>query len=200
MVPGRLPDALKAFAEREFAGERLVWAARPDVRIAALCSFAIYLFAIPWTTFSAAWISVPLGTLYEYYSADDVGAPKEAPIMMMWAFAIFGTPFVAIGIAMLAAPFRVFQRGSRTLYVLTDRRIAILVGERQVSVTSITPGEIHGLKRKEGPDGRGTLILSLGYVRDSEGDRVAKASHLGVIDDVREVERLVRELKEREPD
>jgi hypothetical protein len=41
MFDSALPAGLKAFAEREFMGEKLIWAARPDKRIAALISCAI---------------------------------------------------------------------------------------------------------------------------------------------------------------
>jgi hypothetical protein len=188
------PD-LKAFAEREFLGERLIWADRPDKRIAALIAGAIWLFAVPWTAFSLAWTSVPVAALYEHYSGETIGAPKGAPIAMMWVMALWGTPFVAIGLGMLAVPFRVLWKGRRTLYVLTDRRLAMLEGGKSVAVTSITPQEIQGVSRKEGPDGRGTLIVDQGFTRDSEGDRVPKRSEFGVIADVRRVEGMVLELK-----
>ncbi len=148
-----LSPELKAFAEREFLGEQLVWADRPDRRIHALISAAIWLFAIPWTIFALFWMSVPTGALYEYYSGETIGAPKGAPITMMWIMALWGTPFVAIGIGMLVTPFRVLWKGHRTLYVLTNRRLAVLEGSKRVSITSIGPQEITGLSRKEGPDG-----------------------------------------------
>ncbi len=194
-----LSPELKAFAEREFLGERLVWADRPDRRIHALISAAIWLFGIPWTIFALFWMSVPTGALYEHYSGENIGAPKGAPITMMWIMALWGTPFVAIGIGMLATPFRVLWKGNRTLYVLTNKRLAVLEGGRTVSITSISPQEITGLHRKEGPDGRGTLIVDQGFTVDSDGDRVAKKSELGVIADVRRVEGLVQALKEGGP-
>jgi hypothetical protein len=192
-----LPDSLKRFAEREFLGERLVWAAQPDIRRAFLLSFLIYLFAIPWTAFSLFWMSVPLGALYEFYSGESIGAPKGAPILMMWVFAIFGTPFLLIGFGMLLAPFYGLWKGRSTLYVLTDKRLATLEGGREVKVVSIEPSQIGSLTRKEKADGRGTLVISHGYERDSDGDRIERKTELGVIDDVRRVEQLVRALRER---
>ncbi len=191
-----LSPELKAFAEREFLGERLVWADRPDRRIHALISAGIWLFGIPWTIFALSWTGVPVAALYEHYSGESIGAPKGAPITMMWVMALWGTPFIAVGIGMLATPFKVLWKGHRTLYVLTNRRLAVLEGGKNIIVTSIKPQEITGLSRKEGPDGRGTLIVDQGFTVDSDGDRVPKRSEFGVIGDVRRVETLVQQLKE----
>lgn len=191
-----LPAHLKAFAEREFLGERLVWAAQPDRRKAVLMSFGIWAFAIPWTAFALFWISVPAGTLLESYTGIWVGAPKGAPTAVMWVFALFGVPFVLVGFGMLLAPLHVFLKGRSTLYVLTNRRLAVLEGRRSVSVISIFPGEISGLTRKEGPDGRGTLVVDQGFEKDSDGDKVRRQTELGVISDVRNIEALVRRLKD----
>jgi hypothetical protein len=196
MLDPALPDALKAFAQREFMSERLVWAARPDRRIHALLSFGIWIFAVPWTAFALFWISVPVGALYETYAGVSIGAPKGAPTAMMWVFALFGTPFVLIGFGMLAAPFAAIWKGWRTLYVLTDRRLAVLEGGRRVTVVSVLPGEISGFTRREGPDGRGTLTVHRGFEKDSDGDRRALTTELGVIDGVRRVEELLRGFKE----
>jgi hypothetical protein len=187
-----LPASVKAFAAREFAGEKLLWAARPDVRIFVLLSFAIWIIAIPWTAFSIFWISVPAAAFYEAYAGVNIGAPKGAPSLMMWAFALWGVPFVLIGFGMLLAPFFKLRKGRRTLYVLTHKRLAVIEGGSRVNIISILPGEISGLSRKEGPDGRGTLTVALGFEKDSDGDRVPKQALFGVIEDVRKVEDMVR--------
>ncbi len=195
MFDAAIPPELKAFAEREFIGEKLVWAARPDVKIAVFISFGIWLFAVPWTAFSLFWISIPAAALYEGYTGADIGAPKGAPSLAMWAFALWGVPFVLVGFAMLLAPLWTLKRGTKTLYVLTGKRLAVLEGSRKITITSILPGEISGLSRKEGPDGRGTLIVLQGFEKDSDGDRISKKTELGVITDVRRVEELVRGLQ-----
>jgi hypothetical protein len=195
MFDAGLPPALKAFAEREFLGERMLWAARPDRRVAALLSFGIWLIAVPWTAFALFWIALPMSALYETYTGINIGAPKGTPTLIIWIFAIFGVPFVLVGLGMLLAPFAAIRKGWRTLYVLTTKRLAVLEGGRTVSVVSIRPDEISGLSRKEGPDGRGTLIVHQGFERDSDGDRVEKKVELGVINEVRKVEGLVAALK-----
>jgi hypothetical protein len=195
MFDPQLPPSLKSFAEREFLGERMLWAARPDKRIAGLLSFGIWLFAIPWTAFALFWTAFPMSALFEMYTGVNIGAPKGTPPIIMWVFAIFGVPFVLVGIGMLLAPFAAIRSGWRTLYVLTNKRLAVLEGGRTVHVVNIRPDEISGLSRKEGPDGRGTLTVHQGFERDSDGDKVEKKTELGVIADVRKVEEMVAALK-----
>jgi hypothetical protein len=197
MFDQSMPDPHKVFAEREFFGEKIVWVARPDVKIAFLMSFAVWLFAIPWTAFSLIWTSVPVAALLETYAGLNLGAPKGAPALAMWTFALWGVPFVLVGFEMLLVPAMVLMKGARTLYVLTNGRLAILNGGRNVEIVSIGPQEIVSLSRKEKPDGRGTLILHLGFERDSDGDLLEKKIELGVINEVRRVEQLVLDLKNK---
>jgi hypothetical protein len=195
MFDSVLPAGLKSFAEREFAGEQLIWAARPDRRIYALMSFGIWFIAVPWTAFALFWLAFPLSALYEVYAGVNIGAPKGTPLGIVWVFAIFGIPFVLMGIGMMLIPVATLRKSWRTLYVLTNERLAVLEGGRTVEVTTIKPTDITGLLRKEGPDGRGTLIIEMGYEKDSDGDRVRKKAELGVIDGVRQVEAMVSALK-----
>jgi hypothetical protein len=196
MFDPTLPTALKAFAEREVLGERLLWAGRPDRRIHALTSFGIWIFAIPWTLFSGVFAAVPIAMLYESYSGVSIGAPKGTPPFIMWFFLVFSIPFIAIGIGMLLAPFVALRKGWRTLYILTGKRLVILEAGRSINVTSIYPRDIEHLSRKENPDGRGTLVIHQGYEKDSDGDHVEKKTELGVVDDVRRLEEMVRNLKD----
>jgi hypothetical protein len=200
MFDAAIPQFLKSFAEREFMGEKLIWAEKPDVRIAFLMSFGIWVFAIPWTAFALFWESMVAGPLIADWLGYEVGGMKptgNAMQGMVWVMALFGLPFVLIGFGMLLAPVWVLRKGARTLYVLTNKRVAILNGARTVSIVSVWPKDIISLSRKEGPDGRGTLTLHQGVVRDSDGDRQEKKTELGVIHDVRRVEQMVLELKER---
>ena len=197
MLEESVPAPLKAFAAREFCLEEIVWFARPDVKMAFLKSFAVWVFAIPWTAFSLIWTSVPVGVLLETYAGVSLGAPKGAPSLAIWAFALWGVPFVLVGLGMLLVPAWVLRNGTRTIYILTNRRLSILIGARNVEIVSVGPQEIVSMSRKEQPDGRGTLILHLGFERDSDGDRREKKIELGVISEVRRVEQLVLDLKKK---
>jgi hypothetical protein len=200
MLDDQVPRFLKEFAAREFMGEKLVWAERPDVRIAVLMSFGIWLFAIPWTAFALFWEGMVAGPLIADLLGYEVGNIKPSGNVgqgMIWVMALFGLPFVLVGFSMLLAPFWVLRKGRQTLYVLTNKRIAILQGSRTISIVSVRPEEIVSVSRKEGPDGRGTLILHQGIMRDSDGDRQERKTDIGVVNDVRRLEQMVLALKER---
>ncbi|MFM9975959.1 MAG: hypothetical protein ACKVON_15465 [Beijerinckiaceae bacterium] len=192
-----MPASLKAFAEREFIGEPMIWAEKPDHKLAFFVSFGIWLFAIPWTAFALFWESMVAGPLFLDLLGYEVSGkpPGTAMQVGLWVMALFGVPFIVIGFGMLLAPFWIWRKGKSTLFVLTNKRLTVLQGNRTVSVVSIKFNEIVSTSRKEGPDGRGTLILHQGHSRDSDGDRVEKKTELGVINDVRRVEQLVNDLR-----
>jgi hypothetical protein len=194
-----LPADLKQFAAREFIGEQMLWAEKPDMRIAAFLSFGIWLFAIPWTAFALFWESMVVGPLLLHMLGYEVKGPtpQGGMIALMVVMGIFGLPFVAIGFAMLATPFVKLWKGGRTVYVLTNKRLAIIEGGRKIDIVSIRPADVVSLSRKEGPDGRGTLILHQGFTVDSDGDRQERKTELGVVHDVRKLELTIRGWMDR---
>ena len=53
------------------------------------------------------------------------GAPFAGSMgqTMGWVMALFGLPFVLIGLGMLLAPFAAFRTARRTVYVVTSKRL-----------------------------------------------------------------------------
>jgi hypothetical protein len=201
MIDVTLPPTLKAFADREFVGEALLWAERPNGSTNFFKAFGIWIFAIPWTTFALFWESMVAGPLIlPWFDYEIKGAPPgDSALIMLWVMALFGLPFIFIGLGMLLSPFYVLRKNYQTFYVLTSRRLAILTGTKNITITSIKPGEIRKITRKERPDGRGSLAVSLGHMRDNDGDRVEKIETLGTINDVRRVEHLINGLAIKNP-
>jgi hypothetical protein len=199
MLSQTIPSSLKAFAEREFLGEKMLWAEKPDHRIKAILSFGIWIFAIPWTAFALFWESMVAGPLILHWLGYDVGGRMPAGNIAfgMIAMSVFGLPFILIGIGMLLTPFWTIRKAGQTFYVLTNRRLAHLQAGRTIQITSILPSEIISTSRKEAPDGRGTLTVHMGFTRDNDGDKTARYAEFGVIHDVRSVEKMVLELKAR---
>ena len=94
--PDRVDTSLGLALERELEpGERILWSGKQLARL-NLAGFAIWLFAVPWTAFALFWMAMAATGVRE---TEGAGA-------LAWAFPLFGLPFVAAGIAMLAAPFR----------------------------------------------------------------------------------------------
>ena len=172
-----LPADVRALVRRELAdGERLVWIGQPIVRALTPATLVPLLFSIPWTAFALFWMW---------------GASQAS-----WLFALFGLPFVAVGVGMLTAPVWVARAARRTAYVITDRR-AIVVrpsAPSQLSVRSFTPAELGSLERRERPDGSGDVVFTRDLASGSDdGKRTPEAGFLSV-PDAHGVQRMLRAL------
>lgn len=190
-LSGPAPDTshtarLRLAVERELRpDEQVIWhgwqLARLDWRL-----FGIYLFAVPWTAFAIMWTALAATAIG--HSGDD------GPGWIGWAFPLFGLPFVAVGLGMLAIPFvPVFQKG-RVLYVVTDRRVLKLRLGRELTV-KIVPSERIGLaERREQSDGSGTLQLAVKVGQDSDGDRKTEHFVIGTVADVMGAQQAVESI------
>jgi len=180
-------DPLQMALQRELqSGERVLWSGRPLARV-AWSGLAIWLFAVPWTAFSLFWTSMAFAGAQAF---DEVGP-------LGYAFPLFGTPFIAIGLGMLSLPFLPLFGASRTLFAITDQRLVrIFLGPR-LWTKSVPGNRIGQIDRSERRDGSGTLKIVIGSHVDSDGDRRTDHFSIGEVADVMSVEARVRELCER---
>jgi hypothetical protein len=178
----------------EFAGEPLRWAGQPSSRMAFWRSAGIWLFAVPWTLFALFWETLSLGGFLGF------GGPTGQEWSWFGAFfVLFGLPFAAIGLGMMAAPFWLSRRAARSVWVITARRIALItLGRSRVTVRSILPQAVFAIERTEKADGSGSLKLIFGEGRDSDGDKVERSETLQGIPDVRRVEDIIRRMMEEQ--
>lgn len=139
-------------------------------------AFAIYVFAIPWTAFSVMWTALAAGAI--------AGAGEDGPGWIGWAFPLFGLPFVAIGLAMLARPFLPWFQHGRVLYVVTDKRVLKLGMVRELVVQTAPADRIGLVQRHEQGDGSGRLQLAIRIGKDSDGDRQTEYFEIGRVADV----------------
>jgi hypothetical protein len=176
---------LKEIVRRELAGERLIWAGRPNPRSVARSGFGLWFFAVPWTAFALFWEA----TAIRQFFRNDVSGGSL--FLVFW-----GIPFVLIGLAMLAAPLWMARRAGRTVYVLTERRLVELIDDAtSTQVKSIWPKDILSITKSVRADGSGTIKLSFGSKRDSEGDLVEKAVSIDGVRNVDELEHHLLELR-----
>lgn len=189
-----LPARLEAAVQRETAGESVRWTGRPGAWRAFAWTSLIWLFGIPWLAFSVFWESAVVSSLLMSKGAPAAGTMGHA---MGWVMALFGLPFVLVGLGMLLAPFGAFRNARRTVYVLTSKRFMVITEGRIRHVKSVLPEHIRSIERKERPDGSGNLRLILGYEKDGDGDTVTKAEDLVAIPEVRKVETMLMDLKRR---
>lgn len=183
--PAQLSQDLRQKLQAALApGERLLWSARPDPRKAP-SGFLIWLFAIPWTAFALFWESAVLQPLVA--SGGDMAVSGFSIVM-----ALFGVPFVLIGLAMMALPLLGLLRLGYVVHAVTDRRLLTLRGFRGRSrVNSVPIDGLGPIERKTRSDGWGSISIQTGSRIDSDGDRVIERFTMAGIPDVASVERLI---------
>lgn len=189
-----LPAWLEAAVQRETVGESVRWTGRPGAWRAFAWTSLIWIFGIPWLAFSVFWEATVVGSLLLSKGAPPAGSMGQT---MGWVMALFGLPFVLIGLGMLLAPFAAFRTARRTVYALTNKRFITITQGRTRHVKSVLPDLIRSIERKERRDGSGNLRLILGYEKDGDGDTVTKAEDLVAIPEVRKVENMLMDLKRR---
>jgi hypothetical protein len=169
----------KAVIQRELAaGESLLWSGRPDPVRSSRAAYGCWVFAVPWTAFSVFWMLMASGVL-----SGKLNLP----------FALFGLPFVLVGLGMLMAPRWAYASAKKTVYAVTNQRLIVMTEGRFRSVKSFYADDIGSLERRERPDGTGDLIFAKRAWRDSDGDRRYSETGFTGIRDVRSVEQLVYE-------
>ncbi len=164
------------------------WKANQEARI-SLSGFAMYLFAVPWTLFSLMWTG---------FAAAGVGSTEidGAAGVLAWAFPLFGVPFVLIGFGLLAAPFLPLWERGKVLYAVTNQRVLKLRLGRTLNTTSTPLSRIAKIERVESKDGSGSLKLSIGSHKDSDGDIVTDHFAIGPVPDAFGAQRLITQLTE----
>lgn len=181
-----VPFALQQKIEAELEpGENLEWIDQPIPRWITGDSIGAILFAIPWTAFALFWM----------WGASGFKAPNFATPQGL--FALFGLPFVLIGLGMLSTPYWNYRRARRTAYALTDRRAVIYQGGLFASkVQTFAPHELKRIYRNEKADGSGDVVFNAKADRDEGEGSVTEVGFMRVRD-ARLVEQAVRALAEQ---
>jgi len=179
------PDRLALALDRELRrGERVVWEQRQIARV-AYPAFAIYLFAIPWTAFALFWTAI---------ASAGASSMDDESGFIIWAFPLFGVPFILIGLAMLGSPFLPLLSKGKVLFAVTNQRIIKLRLGRTINVESVPAERIGMIHRNERPDGSGSLKVAVGIGRDSDGDTRTDYLNIGEVADVLTAHDLIAEL------
>jgi hypothetical protein len=208
-----LPENLTRLVNGELdKGERIRWLGQP-VPKSGLPKLALlpFFFAIPWTLFALFWIVMASGLL-------DQGGFQLEPARLV--FALFGVPFVLVGLAMMSSPWwmkrRVLKAAQQTVYVITDRRAIIVDGGyygdtgltaglsgfarslgRGTSIRSYTPDQLGRIERFQRDDGSGDVIFGE-VVVTGQINAVPQLSRTGFLSvpDAKHVEETLKSLTE----
>lgn len=161
--------------------ERVLWTGQPDHRrIFSMSDLFMVPFSLFWCGFALFWESLALG----------IGTGKAAPSF----FAVFGLPFVLIGLYMLVGRF-FFKNWSRrrTYYAVTNQRVLIVREFWGGTTDMIYFNAIPTLSTSVHADGSGTLVL---HPDTSQGSRRTPTPfQLEDVPNVRGVEEIVEDAR-----
>lgn len=177
---------LQLALERELADdEQVLWQAMQLARLEQK-AFGTYIFAIPWTVFALLWTALAAG--------GTVSMGSEGLGWIAWAFPLFGLPFIAIGLAMLARPFLPLVQKGRVLYAVTTQRVLRLSLRSHLTVRALPANRIGLIERRESRDGSGRLKMAVKIGRDSDGNACTEFFELGRTADVIGAHAAIRQM------
>ncbi len=181
-LPHDLEEQIQAELE---PGEKLIWVGQPRPGRLMAAALPTFLFGLLFTAFSVFWL---------YGASGGFGPPRGRRMPMGGLFALFGLPFVFVGLGMVATPFIAGRNARKTCYALTNRRAilweaTLLSGVR---VRSYRPDQLQSLARHQRGDGSGDLIFEEVTTFSNQGRRQVLARGFQAIEDVRNVEALLR--------
>jgi len=177
------------------AGETVLWSGQPRQGITLRSSDALMIpFSLVWGGFALSWE-------YEVISSD-------AP----WLMALFGLPFVVIGLYLIAGRFYYdAMLREKTFYGITNQRIIMLSGIRKKQALYLSISDIESVSAIKNSDGSGEIILGPADEQQAEAinrafqsqvpipGQVATSPHLNNLMDVDApyaiIQKLRRELR-----
>lgn len=182
----KIPKQLLQTIHRELdTGEIITWVEQPIARFFSAPSIGIILFGIPWTSFALFWMWGALG--FQVPNFQNGIQPEHL-------FALFGLPFVLIGVLMLSSPYWQWQTMRNTVYLITDKRAIIIQGSSSTTIRSFSPDQIKDLYRRESQDGSGDIIISVRHWKYSDGDTQREEIGFVGVRRVQQVEKMLKKL------
>lgn len=166
-------------------GEKLLWTGKPKTGV-VFRKMDIFMipFSILWCGFAIFW----------FVTALTMGAP--------FFFALFGVPFILIGLMMVFGRFIVdAKQRENTVYAITDNRVIIKSGIFSKKVQSLNIKTLSNVEMSEKVDGWGTITFGTAhpYSRYMAGmswwPGVQTAPELQMVKGVREVNKIIIEIQ-----
>lgn len=187
MIEPNIPHSLRELVNSELeCDERIAWIGMPKRVFFNSSTTILFLLGIPWTALAFSWTAIGI-----------LGSTNlESSLVLFSLVSLFGFPFVLIGILMLSSPIWNYLCNSKSVYVITDRRVLTIFGGWKTTIRSYTPDKLTDVFRKEKRDGSGDVIFVRRTWRESDGDRQSEELGIFGVDDARDVERRLKGLIE----
>lgn len=178
-------------------GMTVLWIGRPDWQKVLRWSMLFWIFAVPWTVFSVSWT---LGAAAMIWGSPSDNMPSTMRTVIGVVFPLWGVPFVAIGVGMMAAPFWMARKAFNTAHILTTESLITLTATPtgSVDIKSVHVGRVQGTSLHEWRDGTGTVKIHIGWKTDSDGDRVKDEETWICVPEAAKVERLIQKMMPQE--
>ncbi len=155
-----------------------------------ITSFAIWLFAVPWTAFALFWTAMAAAGSQAFTSGGGWG----------WAslvFPQFGLTFIVVGFGMLSAPFLPLHFAPRTLFAVTDQRLIKFSLGRTLKAENVPAERLGKISRTERRDGSGSLKIETRIGVDSDGDSTVETFDIGDVENILNREDAIHDMAER---
>jgi hypothetical protein len=189
MLNRKIPNKLRKIIDKELEPrESITWVEQPIPRLFTLDSIFIFIFSIPWTAFAVYWM----------YEAAGSNIPDlREGIKPEYIFALFGVPFILVGLWMLSSPIRVWLKAFRTVYIITNKRAISIEDGWFTIIKSYTPDQLKNVYRQQKRNGIGNVIITTRNVRNSEGSLRTEEIGFMNVRQAKEVEILLKKLADR---
>lgn len=214
-----LPHHLQQTVDEELhRSESIRWMGQPSSDSFPWLSLFPFFFGIVWTAFSVFWIGIASGIgdpIEGFHGFDQL----EGERLM---FALFGIPFLLIGLAMLTAPFWIMRwikrTAERTVYLITNERVIVFDGGfsdrslgllmaavsplrgRGLVIRSFEPEELESVRRIQRRDGSGNIVLHIINKKQPDEFTCAIPIVFFSIPNVMDIEEMLKEFRSQAGD
>jgi hypothetical protein len=197
MLSGQqIPVRLRRKIDRELEpGEFINWVEQPLPRFFTRQSLGPFLMGIPFTAFAIFWTYSVVGDKFPVLREEiksEQGIKFEHLFVLL--FALFGVPFILVGLWMFASPLREWLKAFRTVYLITDKRAISIESGWFTTIRNYTPAQLKDLYRKERGDCTGDVVITTRLRRGSEGSSWTEEIGFMNVRHPREVEKLLQQL------
>lgn len=170
--------------------ESLLWCDVPDSRHHMTPTIPLVIFSLGWNAFMINFIYIwNRGT-------SDAEGPAGLFGMNGILANMFFIPFIAVGLGSLFAPFWMWRSAKHTVYGITNRRVIIVSKLWKTKVRSFWPKDVSEIQRTNRSDGTGDLLIGRELSSPSQSDGNEVSFRLDGVKNVREVEKILRQMIE----